>query len=258
MSKTQTTKPAAIVKTDRTQPTEAGKPQRIAAFRAWDEAEGRQTSALLACFKVTASTGYTSPAEVAEGRDWYGRNADGEQVPSGSAVTYASTFNSAAKAAEIIGIPATIDLIDKASQGVTGKLHLAVADAMRAAVSASKAQGVTQSNATKTKAAKVVKAALATVKDKAAQREVSKAAAKATGGNKRASGKQQAATLGEAATKVAASKDWAAAGASVRLVSNTMHGAAVPDGMEAQARAFLAALEAASEAAQPFIRKAGK
>lgn len=231
----------AQVHNDSTVANIAGRDQRLTAFRAWGAAEKGMQAALVACFVIVARSGETSAAEIAEARG----------LPEASCKAYASTFNRAAKVQAVLGIGPTVKLIEEAAKGANGRAKEAVYDALGAALSGAKAEGI--STATAAQGRKLVAASLATCAEKAADRkEAGKSSAKrgATG--------TQSHKMAEAATNVAVSKSWTEGVAGLRLIANTLNGAATPEGMEAQARAFLKAMGDAVEAGQPFLRKIAK
>ena len=226
------------IKADSATDADAGKGQRTAAFRAWGTAEKGVTTALLACFLACAEYGQTDPREVAEARGWLEPNVDGEPVPNGSAKAYAATFNRAAKAAAIIGIRATRDLIEKAAK-LPGRVHVNVGDALANVGREAKAGAVTKATAKEGRA--IASAAL-----KAATASATAAKAdKAKPGKPRGTKSQDTATLGAASAE--SGQDWRANVAAVRLAANMATRLPMPEGREAAARAYLKALQDAAE-----------
>lgn len=230
-------------KNDKTLPNVAGHDVRVKTFRAWGSADNAAGAALVACFIVTAETGPTDVAEIAEARGWYGKNADGQRVPSASCAPYASTFNRAAKVANVLGIPATLELIKSAAQNADGRAREAVSDALGAALSVASAKGI--KDATKAQAKSVTRAAMLQVAEKAAERKAVKVA-----GHKRGTKSQDSATM--AAAAIASGKGHREVYAAVRLASNNAQRLPEPEGREAAWKAACKTLQDACEQLAAF------
>lgn len=207
------------------------------------EADGAAQDALLNALEFSMRNGAATVQELeAAGR------------PHTSAKVYASHRTQCAKLAESIGVDRAVKVIrDPSLRKVTGmrSAYDAAIEAVRAALSALKASAVT-GKATASQASAIVKALPQTLAARHANRDQKPATAPrgATGA--------QAHKMAETAAKTAVSKSWQEGAAAARLISNTLAGAAVPEGMEGQARAFLKALGDAVEAGQPFLRKVVK
>jgi hypothetical protein len=110
---------------------DAGKAQRATVLQAIDTAEDLLGAALVNGLKMTAQYGPTSKDEVAE-----------NYTRCNSPDVYASTFNKGAKAAAIIGIEATVKLIDSASgDGTGGRGYRKACDALASIITQAKTAG---------------------------------------------------------------------------------------------------------------------
>ena len=214
--------------------TVAGHDVRVSAFRTWGKADGAAGVALVACYIACAKTGQTDAAELGEARP---------ELPTPSREAYASAFNRAAKVADVLGITATVDLIDRAVKGAQGRAREAIADALGAALSTARQGGIKR--ATAVQARKVAKAALVAVAEKAADRKAVKVA-----GHKRGTKSQDSATM--AAAAVASGKGHREVYAAVRLASNNAQRLPEPEGREAAWKSAIGKLADACEALAAF------
>lgn len=228
------------MKTQKTLPADsklanvAGHDSRFKAFKAWGLADGAAGAALLGCYIAVASCGPTDATELGEARP---------ELPQSSREAYASAFNRAAKVADLLGITATVDLINAAAKGAQGRVREAVADALGGALSAARQGGIKR--ATKVEARKLTKAALVVVAEKAADRKAVKVA-----GHKRGTKSPDAAKL--AAAAIASGKGHREVYAAVRLASNSAQRLPEPEGREAAWKAALVKLADAVEALAAF------
>lgn len=213
---------------------DAGRVERLNALRNIDTAEDLFGTALVAGLRMTAEFGPTSKGEVAEG---YTRCKSPD--------VYASWFNRGAKAAAVIGIAATLQLIDKASEGKGG--FQKAREALASIVTQAKQAGAKELAPKAAKAA--VTFALKSADNKSAERKA--AAPKAEGLVRRSP-----AVLKLASEAVNSGKGWAEMAAFVKLASQTAHRMPEPEGREAAGREALAALALACEKFAVFARKA--
>lgn len=168
----------------------------------------------------------------------------------GSAKTLRSEWNRGALLASLLGVTAAADFITAAYRDAKGsEPYRATLDAMREVLNRGKEADVKR--ATPAQVRKLVKGAAEAATDK--RKRIAEVRAKAKGPTG-----QQVATNGAAIIALAASKDWQAGAAQIRTLSSQMHGWAVPEGMEAQARELLARLADCAEACQPFLRRVAK
>lgn len=208
------------IKGDASLANDAGKAQRLEALRNIDTAEDLFGSALIEGLRMTAIYGQTSKAEVAEG---YTRcnNPD----------VYASWFNRGAKACAVIGLTATQQLIDKASEGKGGFQR--AREALASICKQAKDAGAKE---LAPKAARMaVTAALKTAGDKSVTRSTTKTVVRARS------------TVNLAAAALEAGKGHKELAAFVKLASNTASRLPEREGREALHREAVAALALACE-----------
>lgn len=210
----------------------------VAAARTVREAQGAAEHALVAALLLAITAGRFTPEHL---------TAAG--YAESSAKTLASEWSTGAGVAAIVGEKAARDLVAATVKAYPAGQYRAVLAALRDVKAKARERSIKSATPSQVKAL---------VKDapKAAQVADGKrrdALAKMRGTRKPTDGK-----MAEAATKVAASRGFAEGAASLRLISNTLHGLPVPEGMEAQAQTFLAKLADACEAGAPFLRKVVK
>lgn len=87
------------------------------ALRVWGSSDGKAEASLLDVFRAVAHGGTTTPEAVAKAAP---------HISAGSCKAYSATFNKAAKAAAIVGLPNVLDLINKAA-GMNGRKYERVA-----------------------------------------------------------------------------------------------------------------------------------
>lgn len=149
---------ANIAKGDAAIAQDAGKAAREALLSQLNAADDLLGNALLFALKMTAQHGATSAKEVGE---FYPRCASPAQ--------YASMFNLGDKVQAIIGVDATLALIDKASEGKGSAFNRAKA-ILADIVGQAKTAGVKTLNKSATKMA--VKAAIVRVEKKAEEKKI--------------------------------------------------------------------------------------
>lgn len=222
-------------KGDAALPNDAHKADRLKALQAIDTAEDLFGSALVNGLIMTAQFGQTSKAEVSEG---YTRCKSPD--------VYASWFNRGAKVAAIIGIDATVELIDKCDKlrnadDRGGSANFVKArDALGAVIQQAKTAGAKELAPKAAKAA--VTFALKSASDKSATRKKSAPVVRARS------------TVNLAAAALEAGKGHKELAAFVKLASQTAHRLPEREGKESLHREALAALANASELWQKLAK----
>lgn len=202
--------------------------ERAELLRNLDTAEDLLVSGLVCAISMTVTLGRTSPAEVAE-----------NYTRCGSPKVYASQFNLGARAQEVIGQKAALELIAKAERGTgakgSGSAFPRVVAALRAVCDVAKSSGKKELTPREAKAATTE--ALA----KAAAPKVKVV---------RAPQKQDTATMAAAALQCG--KGHKEMAAFILLASNAAHRLPAPEGRESAHREALALLSRTAEAWSVF------
>lgn len=218
-------------------PPKANDPHVIAARNVKDAA-AKADGALVAALLLAITDGRFEPSHLIVAG-----------YPEGTAKVYASEWNVAARVASIIGEKAAQKLVNDTAKLYPLGTYRATLAALRNVKDEAREQGVKDATPAQTRAL---------VKDAPKAAKIADEKRREHLASMRGKRDPNAGTMAERATQVATSKSWGEGAASLRLIANTLNGAAVPEGMEAQARTFLKALGDAVEAGQPFLRKVAK
>lgn len=221
----------ATVKPDSKIANDAGREQRMVVLSKLNTADDLLGTALVAALKMTAEFGPTSKDEVAQG---YTRcnNPD----------VYASTFNKGAKVATIIGIAATLQLIDKAAgDGTGGAGYRKACDALGSVIAQAKIAGE------KTLSPKVAKLAVAGALKVAADKSKGRKAKPVTVVRKRSE-------VAMAKASLESGRDHKAMAGYLKQASHAAHKLEAPEGREDAHKKALQLLALACEAWQVFAK----